>query len=273
MRRLGGIALTILALSCAAAAAGAQTAANYVIGPQDVLNITVYDQGGLSNKYAVDSDGTFTFPLIGAVKVNGMTVREVEVMLIKRLADGYLRNPQVSVSIDQYRSKRVFVMGDVRTPGTYQLTGDMSLIEAIARAGSTTPTASGEILIVRSRTKKGPVLPGEDDKAEVINVSLPDLQAGRMSQNVALQDGDTIYVQRADSVYVFGQVRSPGAYAVPKTTTVLQALSLAGGVTELAAMNRIKIVRVEKGERKEIKVKLTDLVRANDTIIVPERYF
>ena len=94
-----------------------------------------------------------------------------------------------------------------------------------------------------------------------------------MKQNIELRDGDTIFVPRAESAYVFGQVKTPGAYAIQKDTTVLQALSLAGGVTENGAMNRIKIVRMVNGEKKELKVKLTDLVKPGDTIIVPERYF
>ena len=93
-----------------------------------------------------------------------------------------------------------------------------------------------------------------------------------MKQNIELHDGDTIFVPRAESVYVFGQVKNPGAYAIQKDTTVLQALSLAGGVTENGAMNRIKIVRIVNGEKKELKVKLTDLVQPGDTIIVPEKY-
>ena len=94
-----------------------------------------------------------------------------------------------------------------------------------------------------------------------------------MKQNIELHDGDTIFVPRAESAYVFGQVKNPGAFVIQKDTTVLQALSLAGGVTENGAMNRIKIVRMVNGEKKEIKVKLTDVVRPGDTIIVPERYF
>jgi polysaccharide export outer membrane protein len=95
-----------------------------------------------------------------------------------------------------------------------------------------------------------------------------------MSQNVQLHDGDTIFVPRAESIYVFGQVKTPGAYAlVQRDTSLLQALSLAGGVTENGAMNRIKIIRIVNGEKKELKVKLTDVVRAGDTIVVPERFF
>ena len=94
-----------------------------------------------------------------------------------------------------------------------------------------------------------------------------------MKHNVDLHDGDTIFVPRAESVYVFGQVKMPGAYAIQKDTTVLQALSLAGGVSENGAMNRIKIARVMNGQKEEIKVKLTDIVKAGDTIIVPEKFF
>ncbi len=78
---------------------------------------------------------------------------------------------------------------------------------------------------------------------------------------------------RAESVYVFGHVKNPGAYGVQKNTTVLQALSLAGGITENAAMNRIQIIRIENGQKREMKVKVTDKVRPEDTIIVPQRYF
>lgn len=248
---------------------------NYVIGPQDVLTITSFDQEDLSGRYPVDSDGTFTFPLIGRVKAGGLTLRQLEAEIKKMLTDGFFKDPQLSVGVEQYRSQKIHIVGEVRNPATYPLTGDMSLIEAIARAGSTLPTASGEALIVRAKPgehTKGPVLPNGDD-TEVTTVDLKQLQSGALSQNVALRDGDTIFVPRAESVYVFGQVKNPGAYAVQKNTTVLQALSLAGGVNERGAIGRIKIVRIEKGKTVEVKVKLTDIVRPGDTIMVPERFF
>jgi polysaccharide export outer membrane protein len=116
-------------------------------------------------------------------------------------------------------------------------------------------------------------MPGDEKDIDVVRASIKDLESGAMSQNVELHDGDTIFVPRAESAYVFGQVKNPGAYAIQKDTTVLQALSLAGGVTENGAMNRVKVVRLVKGEKKELKVKLTDLVKPGDTIIVPERFF
>jgi polysaccharide export outer membrane protein len=194
--------------------------------------------------------------------------------LKKRLADGYFKNPQVTVAVELYRSQRVFVMGEVRNPGPVPLTGGMTLIEALARAGSTLPSSSGEVAIVRApKGAKGPMLPDPEKAADILRASIRDLEGGSMKQNIELHDGDTIFVPRAESAYIFGQVKTPGAYAIQKDTTVLQALSLAGGVTENGAMNRIKIVRVVNGEKKELKVKLTDIVKPGDTIIVPERYF
>ena len=251
----------------------AQSAGDYVIGPQDVLSISVFDQADLGGRYTVEADGTFTFPLIGRVKAGGRTLRGFEAELKQKLADGYFKNPQLSVAVEQYRSQRVFVMGEVRSPGAVPLTGGMTLIEALARAGSTLPTASGEVAIVRVAGANGPVLPDEHADAEVLRASVRDLESGSLKQNFELRDGDTIFVVRAETIYVLGQVRNPGAYAIQKNTTLLQALSLAGGVTETGAMSRARVVRVVNNEKKELRVKLTDIVHPNDTIVVPKRYF
>jgi polysaccharide biosynthesis/export protein len=250
---------------------------DYQVGPQDVLTITVWDQNDLSGKFTVETDGSFTFPLIGRIQAGGLTLRQIETELKKRLADGYFKNPQLTVAVDTYRSQRVFITGEVRTPGTYTLTGDMSLIEALSRAGSTTQFAGNECVIVRAGEGKataGPLLPNQVEGATTIRVDLKDLQSGGLSKNVPLRDGDTIFVPAAETVYVFGQVKNPGAYPLrAKDTTILQALSMAGGVTDRGSTNRIKIVRIVKGKKTEIKVTLTDIVLPGDTVMVPERYF
>lgn len=265
------------ALAQLPAAPPASPQTDYIVGPQDVLTINVWEQAALSGKFTVESDGTFTFPLIGRIKAGGLSLRQVEGELRKRLADGYLKNPQVSVSVEQYRSQRIFIVGEVKSPGPYPLTGDMTLIEALARAGSATLYAAGEAVIVRAgagQSAAGPTLPGQTDSANVVKVDIKDLQNGVLSQNVTLRDGDTIFVPRAESIYVFGQVKNPGAYPLQqKDTSVLQALSLAGGVTDRGSTSRIKIVRIVDGEKKEIKVKLSDIVLPGDTIIVSERFF
>lgn len=251
---------------------------DYVIGAQDVLVITMWDQADMSGKFTVEADGSFTYPLIGRIKAGGLSLRQFESELKKRLAAGYFKNPQVSVAVEQYRSQRVFVVGEVRTPGAYTLTGDMTLIEALARAGSATADAGTEAVIVRptgKTGKTGPVLPGEPTvTAEIIRVDIKELQSGALQHNLGLRDGDTIFVPRAETIYVFGQVRSPGAYALQsRDTTVLQALALAGGVTDRGSTSRIKILRIVDGKKAELKAKLSDIVMPGDTIVVPERYF
>ena len=274
------LAIFALILACSAhAVRGQQTAppvTDYVVGPQDVLTITSYDQADLSGKFTIEADGSFTYPLIGRFQAGGLTLRHVEDGLKKRLKDeGYFRNPQVTVSVETYKSQKVFIVGEVRLPGTYPLSGNMNLVEALARAGSTLPTASGEAVIVHAGdSASGPTLPTQDDSANIVRVDLRDLQNGVFSQNAALRDGDTVFVPRAESVYVFGQVKNPGAYALQqKDTSVLQALSLAGGITPRGSTGRIKIVRIVNGDKKELSVKLGEVVKPGDTIIVGERFF
>ena len=276
MIRLAGL-VAVLCLGVPLAAAGQQQSPDYVVGPQDVLAITVWDQADLSGKFTVEADGSFSFPLIGRVKVGGLTLRAIEVELAKKLSDGYFKNPQLTVTVDSYRSQRIFIVGEVRVPGTYPLAGSMSLIEALSRAGSTTPAASTEVIIVhapKGQAATGPVLPGQSNAGQTTQLDLNELQRAGTASNVTLCDGDTIFVPRAETVFIFGQVKNPGSYALQsKDTTVMQALSLAGGVTDRGSTGRLKIVRIVNGVKKEIKVKLTDLVLPGDTLVVPERFF
>lgn len=260
---------------CGQSASAAGAVVDYVVGPQDVLAITSYDQADLSGKFTVEADGTFTFPLIGRFKAGGMTLRQVEESLKKRLIDeGYFKHPQITVAVETYKSQKVFVIGEVRNPGTYPLSGNMNLVEAIARAGSTLPSASGDAVIVHAgENATGPTMP-TGDMQDVVRINLRQLENGELSQNAALKDGDTIFVPRAQSVYVFGQVKNPGAYNLQqRNTTVLQALALAGGVTDRGTTSRVNIIRIVDGAKKELKAKLTDIVQPGDTIVVGERFF
>jgi polysaccharide biosynthesis/export protein len=268
------LALALL-LAVGAVTSALARQADYIVGPLDVLTITVYDQADMTGKFKVEADGSFTFPLIGRITASGQTLRAIESELQKKLSDGYLKNPQVTVVVETYQSQRIFILGEVRAPGSYTLSGDMTVIEALSRAGSVAPTAADEILIVRPPVgkKAGPVMPDQASDSTVIRVNIRTLQEGDLTNNVTLKDGDTIVVPKAQSVYVFGQVKQPGAYAVDKGTTVLQALSLAGGVTDRGSTGRVKIVRNVEGKKKELKAKLTDVVEPGDTLIVAERFF
>src|SRR6476660_65866 len=121
--------LAVLAVSGMAQIQPVPSIVDYVVGPQDVLTITSYDQADLSGKFTVEADGTFTFPLIGRVKAGGLTLRALEDSLKTRLKDeGFFRNPQVTVAVETYRSQKIYVIGEVRSPGSYPLSGDMSLV-------------------------------------------------------------------------------------------------------------------------------------------------
>ena len=237
--------------------------------------MTVFGVPELTRDVTVDTDGTFDFPLIGRVKAAGQTVRGVEAELKSRLSNGFLVNPTVNVDVGAYRSQTVYILGEVRDPGRKTLAGNASIMGALAEAGFT--TNAGSYVIVSHRPEgasdvEGPVLPA-DNTAGQLRVSRKDLEMGR-AMNIRLQDGDTIFVPKAETFFITGFVRSPGSSPIDGELNVLQALALAGGATDQAAQNRITIDRVVDGQLTHVKIKgLTDPVKAGDTIIVPRRFF
>jgi polysaccharide export outer membrane protein len=243
----------------------------YLIGAQDVLSVTVYGEADLTKgSITVDSDGTFDFPLIGRVQAGGRTVRQIEADIKARLGASYLRDPSVTVEVVKFRSQTVYVTGQVRNPGKFTLSGDASIMTVLAEAGSVTAEAGSYVVITHAHGTSPVATDAADPAGGEIRVSRRDLETGR-AQNVRLHDGDTIFVPRAETFFVTGFVRQPGSFVLDGDVTVLQAISLAGGPTERAAMNRVKIRRIVNGETQDVKVKLTDLVQPNDTIIVPQR--
>jgi polysaccharide biosynthesis/export protein len=250
----------------------------YVIGPNDVLAVTVFNQPQLSGKFRVEADGTLAFPLVGRVAVGGSSVRAAEAKIVARLAAGYLTDPRVSVTVEEYRSQQIFVMGEVRQPGTLQFTGSMTLIEALARVGSTTDRAGAEAIIVRPTADQPPAAAssatqtGNAAKSDTIHVKLESLQAGELSQNVPLRAGDTIFVPRAATVFVSGQVKSAGEYVIHSGMTVREALALAGGVTDRGSTRRIQLIRQVDGKRVTFDATLDSELQAADTIVVRERF-
>ena len=209
-------------------AAIAQDDHDYTLGPRDTLRIDVFNQPDLSGRYTVGTDGALSFPLIGRIAASGTTLRKFEQALTDSLAAGYLRNPRVSVTVEDYQSQRVFIVGEVRQPGAYPLAGELRLLELLALAGSVTASAAEQVVVVRAGTE-GPVLPEDGAGVETVRVELGALQNGDLSENLALRHGDTVFVPEADVVYVFGEVHNPGRYPIRADTIVLQALSLAGG--------------------------------------------
>ena len=180
------------------------------------------------------------------------------------------------IAHEQFRSRSVFVVGEVRSPGKYPMTGQMSLIEALAAAGSTTPAASTEVLILRppdagSAQPVTPLTPDQADRTNVQRINLADLQLGRLSENVMLMEGDTIFVPKAEKFYMTGQIRNPGAYTYERGLTVLQAISLAGGLTDKGSNRRLKVIRTVNGKKTQQGIDLNDAIQPGDTLVIPQR--
>lgn len=261
------LALVLLALGFLAAQAPEPTARNYVIGPQDQLSIIVFDEPDLTNKYRVENDGFITFPYLNRVPAAGKTLNELQELLTAMLKNGYLANPQIRVEIDQYKSQTVVVTGEVRTPGTIPMSSaSMTLITALALAGSATSSAANEVIVSRQPTTPG----GE---VTLIRVNRRDLELGRAGMDIVLQDGDIINVPKAETFFVDGHVRNPGSYVLDSGITVQQAIALAGGLSDRGSTRGLKASRMVKGKLVEVGVRLEDLVRAGDTIKVGARLF
>jgi polysaccharide export outer membrane protein len=260
------ILLTAFVAAAAVATAAAQGAPK--IAARDQLTVLVFGVEELSGKFAVGADGTITYPHLGAIPVAGQTTRDVEAHLTKKLKEaGYLVNPQVTVELVQTPNKRVIITGAVRSPGQLPFGGELTLFEALALVGSTTSEAGDLVLVLRADANGNGSSPPQTDSEgnDVIEVSLTELQSGRLAENIMLNDGDHIVVPRAQQVFINGQVRSPGAYSIPSGATVLQAITLAGGLTDRGTYRGMRILR----DKKELKnVKQDTIVKPGDTIIV-----
>jgi polysaccharide export outer membrane protein len=264
--------------------AAPKDAKEYLIGAEDILKVTVYGHDDLTQTIVVQSDGTFVFPLIGRIKASELSPKELERKIVVLLSQGFIRNPQVTVVVQEYRSKTVFVVGEVSRPGTYPLSGNRNIVEILSRAGPLTSAAGTEVIVVRPLVEvSGPILPTDvglgaeggaaKKQAEVIRVNVRDIQAGDLEKNVLLQPNDTVFVPQAPKVFVSGEVRTPGAYPFLPGTTVRQAISLAGGLTSDGSSGRIRVVREVEGKTKEVKIKLDEPIQPGDTIVVKAKLF
>ena len=263
-RDLSKIGIGVCLMLCATAAALAGQV-NPRVSPRDQLKITVVNVPDWSRTYPVGVDGMLEFPQLGRLPVSGMTAREVEAEIGKRLISArVMLQPQVTVELEQTPNKKVSITGLVRVPGPLPYAGELTLLDAIGRAGGRLPEAADEVLVVRS---------GGVAAAEPMRVNAREIEGGNLEQNLTLQDGDQIFVLKAQGVFVGGEVRSPGQYPVEAgTTTYRQLVVLAGGVTERGKADRLQVKRMVDGEEKTVKVKPSDVAQPGDTLIVGRRW-
>ncbi|MFQ5912861.1 MAG: polysaccharide biosynthesis/export family protein, partial [Nitrospinota bacterium] len=252
---------------------------DYSVGPKDVLKVTVYRETELSGEFVVAGDGSINYPLLGRVRVEGLTVAQIEKRVETLLAKDYLVNPSLSVKVAEFRSQQIQLLGAVMKPGTYALRGPTTLIEIISQGGGIDPGEGGsKVVVLRPRREKG----GEDQFFTVdLNVLLKEAD---LSENLLLGGNDTVFVPRAGSIFIFGQVKKPGPYKIQeRQVTLTEAISMAGGLTRIAAANRTRVVRIEGRKERVINVPLNDILKgdkskdiwlvAEDVVFVPESFF
>ncbi len=241
-------------------------AEEYLVGSGDVLGISVYDNDDLTTKVRVSSSGTIVMPLLGQVEVQGLTVNAISEKITRLLADGYLVNPQVNIFIEDYRSKKVVILGNVRTPGLIELTGPTNFLELVSQAGGLEKDAGDTATIQRKNANSGKTVIVIDLRALI--------DKGDISQNVQIKDGDTVFISKAGMCFITGEVEKPGTYTCGDGTTVLRLVALAGGFTGKASKSSISIVRFVNNEKQVTKdVDLYKALQDNDVVVVPESFF
>ena len=279
--RLSGILIGLFLCLCVLPRAWSQ---EYRIGPGDVLMITVWGQPDLSRDYTVDPDGFTPFPLINRVKAGGLTTRELAATLVAVLGKDYLVDPQVIVSVKEYLSQKVTILGETARPGVFYLTGPTTLVDVLSRAGWLSKSAGRQILLVREQPVAGPGAPSSNATIQRINID--DIQAGNSAKNVPIQAGDTLFVMSRDdnNYFVFGEVKRPGAYPLEKETNILEGITIAGGFTDKASPSRTRVIRVSTTGQQVLEIDMNDVIKrgrrdkavrlqANDVVVVPESFF
>jgi polysaccharide export outer membrane protein len=257
-----------------------EATSNYVLGPDDVIAIKAVDADEISStSLRIDPSGSISLPMLGRVVAGGLTVERLESEISNRLKT-YVREPVVAVSVVEYRSQPVSVIGSVGQPGVHQLEGRKTLIEVLAKAGGLRPEAGNSIKITRKK-EWGPIplpsaKPDPSGEFTVADVSLKDIvQASNPEENILIRPYDIISVPRAELIYVIGEVKKPGGFTLYERGTIsgLQALALADGFTTTASPNKAMLIRrLRDGSRIEIPAPLKEIMSGKkpDIDVLPE---
>ena len=237
--------------------------ADYRLGAGDLLRVNVFGSPELSGEVRISESGNITYPLIGQVQVAGKSPAQVEAQLVSQFTEGgYLRNPQVSVLVVEYRSQKVSVMGHVTKPGQYSLTTASRVLDVLAEAGGP----------INEEAADAATLMRKDGSKATIDLTA--LFSGDPAQNHVVTGGDTVYVPRAPQFYIYGEVQKPGMYKLERNMTVSRAISAGGGLTRRGSEGRVVIKRKDKnGKEQHYSARGSDVLSADDVVMVKEGLF
>jgi polysaccharide biosynthesis/export protein len=259
-----------MALVLSAAIAGAQTPApngDYKLGPGDAIRVQVYQNPDLMVEARVSETGSITYPLIGNVALGGLSIGQAEGRIAQALRAGnILKAPQVNIVLLQVRGNQVSVLGQVNKPGRFPLeTFNVRVSDMLAAAGGV--TATGDDVLVVSGVRDG--------KPFRKTIDIPALfAANRSADDIVLSAGDTLYVNKAPTYYIYGEAQKPGPYRIERGMTVMQALAQGGGTTPRGSQNRLRLHRTKAdGTVEQTVPRLTDPVQHGDVLYVRESIF
>jgi polysaccharide export outer membrane protein len=238
-----------------------------VLGVGDSIRVTVFQNPDLTTEGRLSAEGTIRMPLIGIVGVKGLSSADAASQIAQRFREGqFLRDPQVTVTVLQVRSRQVSVLGQVVRPGRYALDdSNTHLTDVLALAGGIATGGDDAVTVITTR----------DGQPARITVNLATMyRTADATGNVEINNGDTIFVQRAPVFYIYGEVQRAGAYRLETNLNVMQAVSLGGGITIRGTERGMKILRrIADGSLARIDVRPSDTVQADDVIYVAESLF
>lgn len=256
----------------------------YKLGPADVIAIGVFENPELSGNYTIDPEGNIDYPLLGQVHLKGLSALESKQLIRNLLEKDYLYDPVVSLTIVDYKSKKVTLFSDVGKPGNYYLDQPLRLLDLLVRANAAVSKSlvqadsSRRIRIVRKLRPEAetdpPPAAATAESLQTIHVDLRELLEGDTGANVALYDGDLIYLPTQTAmVHVTGEVLKPGSFPYEEGMTLLKLITLAGGETPKAAAKQTVALRPQDGKIVEVRLSMADLVQPEDMIKVKKSFW
>ena len=238
----------------------------YLLGPGDLLEIKVFEAEKLGATVRLSSRGEVSLPLLGEIKLKGLTASEAEQLIENTYEATYIKDPHVNIFVKEHYSQRVTVVGQVKNPGTYDYPSKQRLLDAIALAGGLTEKAGQNVQIRRLG-----IVSKEPSQTLLVNLDKL-VNDGKTELNIEINGGDVIFVPEAGSFYIDGAVRRPGEYHIKKILSINEAMLTAGGCEPYAAMDEIILMReAEGGKRREIRINLEDTPEKAQNIKIKDK--
>jgi len=266
MNKLRLSLLLLLACAVSLPSLAAPNPRGYVMGPGDSVKITVYQNPDMTMETRISEVGSVTFPLLGPVEIGGLTPAQAEIRIAALLkSGGFVPRAQVNVMVSQFRSRQVSVLGQVNRPGRFAIEEpSVRLTDVLALAGGIGPGGAESVTLIRG---------GENEqRLEIDLLGLFDTPA--QAKNVEIGNGDTVFVPRIPVFYIYGEVQKPGAYRLERRMTVMQAVSLASGLTPRGSEKGVRITRrAGNANAKTIAASMDDYLLQDDVIHVKESLF